>query len=104
LRHTYCSLLIARGEDPTYAMTQLGHTDPGFTLRIYAHQMRRRDGERDRLRALIDGADWAIAGTKGPNPVADAAASTAAAGAETACEQGIPLMGGARLEGATSCL
>jgi hypothetical protein len=35
-------------------MGQLGHTDPALTLRIYAHEMRRRDGERDRLRALVE--------------------------------------------------
>lgn len=55
LRHTFASLLIARGEDPASVMAQLGHADPAFTLRVYAHAMRRRDGERERLRALVDG-------------------------------------------------
>lgn len=55
LRHTFASLLIARGEDPAFVMAQLGHTDPAFTLRVYAHAMRRRDGERERLRALVEG-------------------------------------------------
>jgi hypothetical protein len=36
-------------------MDQLGHTDPGFTLRIYRHGMR-RGVARERLRALV-GAD-----------------------------------------------
>ena len=84
LRHTFASLLIAKGEDQAYCMGQLGHTDPGFTLRVYTHQMRRRDGERDRLRALIDGAEWALAGTNAPIPATDAAATVLAADAEPA--------------------
>jgi integrase len=40
LRHTYVSVLIALGRDPRYVMEQLGHTDPKFTLRVYAHAMR----------------------------------------------------------------
>jgi len=63
LRHTFASILVALGNDPSYVMGQLGHTDPAFTLRVYTHMMRRDAGERDRLRALVEGADWAQAGT-----------------------------------------
>jgi integrase len=35
-------------------MTQLGHTDPKFTLRIYTHVMRRDPTERARLKALVN--------------------------------------------------
>lgn len=66
LRHTFASLLAACGEDPAYVMAQLGHTDPKLTLRVYTHQMSRRDGEKDRLRALVEGADWAETGRKSP--------------------------------------
>jgi hypothetical protein len=38
-------------------MRQLGHTDPTLTLRIYAQQMSRRVGERERLRTLVEGGD-----------------------------------------------
>jgi integrase len=55
LRHTFTSLLFAIGEDPVSVMRQLGHTDPAFTLRAYAHSMSRDAGERERLRALTDG-------------------------------------------------
>ncbi len=55
LRHTFASVLIARGEDPISVMKQLGHTDPAFTLRIYAHMMSREPGERGRLKALVNG-------------------------------------------------
>jgi len=55
LRHTYASLLIATGEDPAYVMQQIGHSDPAFTLRLCTHAMRRQNGERGRLRALVQG-------------------------------------------------
>lgn len=55
LRHTFASILFASGEDPVSVMAQLGHTHPGFTLRVYAHAMRRAPGERERLRALMRG-------------------------------------------------
>jgi integrase len=55
LRHTFTSLLFAIGEDPVSVMRQLGHTDPAFTLRAYAHSMSRDAGEREQLRALTDG-------------------------------------------------
>jgi len=65
LRHTFASVLVACGEDPAYVMGQLGHTDPEFTLRVYTHAMRRDGDERARLRALVDGAEWAPMGTNG---------------------------------------
>lgn len=55
LRHTFASLLFAIGEDPRYVMGQLGHADASFTLRIYAKEMDRRDGEPERLKALVEG-------------------------------------------------
>lgn len=55
LRHTFASVLVACGEDPVSVMAQLGHTDPAFTLRTYAHMMSREPGERARLRALVNG-------------------------------------------------
>jgi integrase len=55
LRHTFASVLIACGEDPTSVMKQLGHTDPGFTLRVYSHLMSRDAEERKRLKALVRG-------------------------------------------------
>lgn len=57
LRRTFASILIAKGEDPAYVMTQMGHTSPNLTLSLYARAMQRRDGERERLRALVNGED-----------------------------------------------
>jgi integrase len=58
LRRTFVSLLVALGEPPPYVMAQLGHTSPSPTLAIYARAMDRRDGEPDRLRALVAGELW----------------------------------------------
>lgn len=55
LRHTFASVLTACGQDPISVMKQLGHTDPAFTLRTYAHMMSREPGERARLKALVNG-------------------------------------------------
>jgi hypothetical protein len=52
-------------------MTQLGHTDPRFTLRVYSHVMSRGDDERERLRALVEGRDWAPSGTSGTDASSD---------------------------------
>ena len=49
-------------------MAALGHSDPKFTLRVYAHVMRREPGERERLKALVEGgptADATGSGTSG---------------------------------------
>ena len=44
-------------------MAQMGHTTPALTLSIYARQMDRRDGEPDRLKALVEGHEVAPTGT-----------------------------------------
>jgi hypothetical protein len=36
-------------------MAQMGHTTANLTLSIYARQMDRRDGEPQRLKALVKG-------------------------------------------------
>jgi integrase len=56
LRHTFASILVCIGVDPGSVMDQLGHTDPGFTLRVYRHAMRRDAVARERLRALVGAA------------------------------------------------
>jgi integrase len=62
LRHTFASVLIACGEDPISVMTQIGHTDPGFTLRVYTHMMSRDPEEKTRLKALVEGKRYATRG------------------------------------------
>ena len=63
LRHTFASILVSLGVDPGSVMDQIGHTDPGFTLRVYRHGMRRDGAAKERLQALVGGADWAAMGS-----------------------------------------
>jgi integrase len=65
LRRTFASLLFAIGETPPYVMAQMGHTSANLTLSVYARQMLRRDGEPERLRALVEGASGVS--TTGPS-------------------------------------
>jgi integrase len=67
LRHTFASILVAPGVDPGSVMDQLGHADPGFTLRVYRHGMRRDPAAKERLRELVGGVDWAPLGTGAQN-------------------------------------
>lgn len=55
LRHAFASILVALGEDPISVMSQIGHTDPAFTLRVYTHLMSRDLADRERLRAMVRG-------------------------------------------------
>jgi integrase len=55
LRRSFASLLVAIGRDPLYVADQLGHVDPGFSLRTNARVVRLRENERAQLRALAGG-------------------------------------------------
>jgi integrase len=85
LRRTFASLLFAIGETPPYVMAQLGHVDPKVTLGIYAKAMDRRDGEPERLKALVDGELRYRMGTRTPQ----AATPTVADHARKSVESGI---------------
>lgn len=69
LRHTFASVLIACGEDPVSVMRQIGHADPSFTLRVYAHMMNRDPAERERLKALVRGERVIAREAPPPRPV-----------------------------------
>lgn len=51
LRHFYASVLLDAGESIRAVSEYLGHADPGFTLRVYAHLM---PSSRERTRKAID--------------------------------------------------
>jgi integrase len=63
LRRTFISLLLATGAEVPYVMRQVGHSDPKVTLSIYAQVMYRGEGERERLKIVSGGSDWAPLGT-----------------------------------------
>jgi integrase len=52
LRHYFASRLLAGGCDIRTLAEYLGHSDPGFTLRVYTHLMPQAG---DRMRNIIDG-------------------------------------------------
>jgi integrase len=51
LRHTYASVLLDAGESIKALSLYLGHSDPGFTLRVYTHLL---PTSEDRTRKAID--------------------------------------------------
>jgi len=102
LRHTFASIIVALGEDPGHVMDQVGHTDPAFTLRVYRHAMRRDDGEKDRLRALVEGEFRAPAGTSGDFGAIRAPSAAEAEDAKTASEPDFPITRPAGFEPAAS--
>ncbi len=51
LRHHFASVLLADGVDIRSLADYLGHHDPGFTLRVYAHMM---PAAGERMRAAVD--------------------------------------------------
>jgi integrase len=66
LRHFYASVLIDAGESVRAVADYLGHADPGFTLRVYAHLFPSSE-ERARTavdRAMADGEDQAGHGSQ----------------------------------------
>jgi integrase len=63
LRHTYISLRVALGDDAATIAQDAGHADMAVTFRIYTHVMRLQEGDRERLRALVNGGVLAQSGT-----------------------------------------
>jgi integrase len=52
LRHLYASVLLDAGESIKALSGYLGHTDPGFTLKVYTHLL---PSSYDRTRKAVDG-------------------------------------------------
>ena len=70
LRRTYASLRAALRDDPVYIAEQIGHTDPTFTLAVYAKASKRRERLSDAYLEAFDRAlDWARMGTNAVVPL-----------------------------------
>ena len=66
LRRLYASLRFALGDDPVYVAAQLGHTEPGFSMKVYASAVRRRERLIGAALGEFDAAlDWAAMGSGG---------------------------------------
>jgi len=60
LRRLYASLRFALGDDPVYVAEQLGHSDPTFSIKVYARAVRRRERLTDAALREFDAAlTWA---------------------------------------------
>jgi site-specific recombinase XerC len=64
LRHFYAPVLIDAGESVKAVAEYLGHSDPGFTLRVYAHLL---PASEDRARNVIEAAFMPRAAANGPS-------------------------------------
>ncbi|MEU4779918.1 site-specific integrase [Micromonospora sp. NPDC023633] len=65
LRHFYASALLDAGESIKALASYLGHSDPGFTLRVYTHLM---PASEERTRNAIDNLFGPAAGVLGSRP------------------------------------
>jgi hypothetical protein len=74
-------------------MQQLGHSDAAFTLRVYAHAMRRDEDAKERLKALVNGADWAPLGTGEPVESGNASAARKPNNDENPADAGLSVDG-----------
>jgi integrase len=63
LRHAFASALLAEGVDIRSLAEYLGHSDPGFTLRVYCHLM---PSSEDKTRRAVDRAFCTVDGSVGP--------------------------------------
>lgn len=67
LRRLYASLRFALGDDPVYVAAQLGHTEPGFSMKVYATAVRRRERLIGAALREFDAAlEWAAMGSGEP--------------------------------------
>ncbi len=103
LRRTFASVLVCLDENPVYVAGQMGHTDPAFTLGVYASIMRDRGGEKERIRELVNGGLWALAGNNAEISELTAGNAVGADPLETATGSGIQEARAAGFEPATSC-
>jgi integrase len=71
LRRTFTSLRSAHRDEPVYISEQMGHTDPRFTLSVYAKAVKRRERLSGEYREAFDRAlEWAAMGTnEEPGPI-----------------------------------
>lgn len=73
LRRTFCAIQYALGEQPDTVMDEMGHTDSALALRVYkeGRRMRRDDAEVTALRALADGGQLAVIGSRASSKPSD---------------------------------
>jgi integrase len=87
LRRTYASIRAAAGDSPVYIAEQIGHTDFGFTFRVYQRAVKRRDKLDGAYLTAFDGAlEWAEIGRIDGTNVLSFEEARRARGSETALD------------------
>jgi integrase len=85
LRRTYISLRAALGDDPVWIAEQVGHTNPTFTLSVYAKATKRRGRLSGAYLEAYDRAlDWATMGQNDEIGALDTASAESHDSVETA--------------------
>lgn len=85
LRRLYASLRFALGDDPVYVAAQLGHAEPGFSMKVYASAVRRRERLIGAALREFDAAlEWAEMGSGEPVSVDSEPTASAAQSPDTA--------------------
>jgi integrase len=85
MRRAYASLRAALRDDPVYIAEQLGHTDPGFTFRVYQKAAKRRERLSGAYREEFDrGLQWAEIGRKSTQEDSKAPSPARSEGSESA--------------------
>jgi integrase len=89
LRRLYASLRFALGDDPVYVTQQLGHTEPAFSMRVYASAVRRRERlQGAALREFDRALHWAAMGSGAATSADEGATAISAESPETALQSG----------------
>jgi integrase len=82
LRRTFISLRAVIGDSPVSIAEQVGHTDPTFTLRVYAKATKRRERLTGNYREQFNRAcEWAL--VSAPNGTSEPREASAAENAAT---------------------
>jgi integrase len=85
LRRLYASLRFALGDDPVYVAAQLGHTEPAFSMKVYAQAVRRRERlTGTALREFDRALQWADMGRIEPAKAVDRPSTLRSESAATA--------------------
>ncbi|MFM8519970.1 MAG: tyrosine-type recombinase/integrase [Solirubrobacterales bacterium] len=58
MRRTFMRLMLAIGVEVPLVMAEVGHEKPATTLTVYANVMRSDEGEKTRLRNLLEGGEF----------------------------------------------
>ena len=89
LRHTYISLRVALGTIRRPSRRTRRHADMAVTFRIYTHVMHLNEGDRERLRALVNGSVFGTERHWSPGQGSDSSSAKSLQDAENPADAGL---------------